>query len=317
MRRTPVTAVLLFALSAATVAEGGEPPWESRTAETLFLSAREAMERGDLATACPQFVESQRLDPAVGTLLNLGECEARSGKLASALRRFQSAGVQLEASDLRMPFVEQRIADLSRRAPRVLVTLVGLRVPGYSVRCDDTELASAALDTELPFDPGPHTYVVHAPGRVESRVEVTLKEGERRTIALPMGAPTASPSPQRDTPSRAPHLGNTQRVAGLIAGGAGIAALGVGAVLGVVAKRTYDDALANCPRGLSGCTETGVAGVKSAHAQAAGSTAAFVAAAVLLVGGGTIYFTAPKAGPVSVTPAFLPAGAGLLARAVW
>ena len=50
-------------------------PADAQTAEALFQSAKEAMARGDVPVACARFAESVRLDPAVGGLLNLADCE--------------------------------------------------------------------------------------------------------------------------------------------------------------------------------------------------------------------------------------------------
>src|SRR5258708_2013252 len=87
----------LIAVFAAALPARAQKPSEAdvNAADALFQSAKAAMDRGDLATACPRFAESQRLDPAVGTTLNLGECEARSGKLAAALAHYEEARAAL------------------------------------------------------------------------------------------------------------------------------------------------------------------------------------------------------------------------------
>jgi hypothetical protein len=69
----------------------------SSTAETLFREGREAVKRGDYAVACPKFEESQRLEPANGTLLNLALCEEGWGHLAEARSHLQEV---LRAPDL-------------------------------------------------------------------------------------------------------------------------------------------------------------------------------------------------------------------------
>ena len=63
------------------------------TAEALFSEGRRLMTAGKLDEACPKFAESQRLDPAPGTLLNLAACYERAGKTASAWNAFREAEV--------------------------------------------------------------------------------------------------------------------------------------------------------------------------------------------------------------------------------
>src|SRR5262245_31877335 len=64
-------------------------------AEALFEEGRSALAAGDLDLACARFRESNRLDPAVGTVLNLADCEEKRGKLATAWTLFRRASTEL------------------------------------------------------------------------------------------------------------------------------------------------------------------------------------------------------------------------------
>src|SRR5947207_15862051 len=92
--RSPHRAVVLAALltSSAATAEPGataEPDSSAPSAEALFREGRDAVKMGEYEIACPKFEESQRLDPANGTLLNLALCEEGWGHLADARRHFR------------------------------------------------------------------------------------------------------------------------------------------------------------------------------------------------------------------------------------
>ena len=93
--------------------------------------------------------------------------------------------------------------------------------------------------------------------------------------------------------------GSTQRLIGLIAGGAGIVALGAGAFFGLKAKSTYNDALAQCNPSKQ-CDQRGLDLGSDATSQATISTVAFVAGGALLAGGAVLYLTAPRGTAVSV-----------------
>src|SRR5215211_6965210 len=71
------------------------PRWaaaqDTTRADETFHAGRELMKDGKLAEACPKFEESQRADPASGTLLALAYCQELSGLLASAHANYLAA----------------------------------------------------------------------------------------------------------------------------------------------------------------------------------------------------------------------------------
>src|SRR5688500_15387502 len=57
-------------------------------AEAHFNRGLADMQAGRYAAGCPALAESQRLDPRPGRLFTLAECEARWGRYATAVTRY-------------------------------------------------------------------------------------------------------------------------------------------------------------------------------------------------------------------------------------
>src|SRR5260221_208371 len=78
---------VLLALSLGTVPAFGQ----STEANILFDEGRKAMASRDYLQAIEKLQQSQKLDPAVGTLLNLAESFATLGRSASAWSAYRDA----------------------------------------------------------------------------------------------------------------------------------------------------------------------------------------------------------------------------------
>src|SRR5512138_843971 len=96
---------------------------DAAAARVLFQEARTLADAGDYPAACPKFIDSYRLEAAIGTLLNMADCERRQGQLARAWVSFQKALEQLPKSDVRRAAVETVASDLGKRLPRLSIRL--------------------------------------------------------------------------------------------------------------------------------------------------------------------------------------------------
>src|SRR5262249_17970643 len=154
--------------------------------------------------------------------------------------------------------------------------------------------------TPVVLDPGEHRLVYEAEGLGTAQDSVLLREGERGRrvrIVFQSGAP---PSKEGEA-APAKEENHTERAFGLSLGAAGIAGVVVGAVFGIVAKSTYDNAVqSECGGDPTRCTTQGAQDGHAAHSQATVSTVAFIGGAALLAGGAALYFTAPSGSDVSV-----------------
>ncbi len=168
----------------------------------------------------------------------------------------------------------------------------------------DGQLATEHIDgSAMPIDPGPHEFTFEAPGAPTLTDTVILHEGEkerRETVTLAIG-PAPEPVPSAGAPgtpdgatAKPAASGKTQRVAGIVVGAVGIAGLvGLGGIFGVLASSKWSTAQRECPS-HSGCSAQAMSDRSSAVTGATVSTVGFIAGGVLLAGGLTLFFTAPK-----------------------
>ena len=176
------TALALPVIPAAASAETS-----SATAHSLFIDARAAMERGDYESACPKLEESMRLDPAVGTQLNLADCYERVGKVGSAWAGFLDAASMAKSSRQpeREKLARSRAKALEPRLPRLLVDADASSEPGMEVMRDGVAVGSASWNTAVVIDPGSHDIVASAPGKMSWRTVIDAKEGQTARVVVP------------------------------------------------------------------------------------------------------------------------------------
>lgn len=186
-------------------------PSDRVTSQVLFERARSLFVQGQYAEACPLFEESHRLAPGIGVLLHLGACLEKSGKTASAWAAFHEAAdrARAEGDKEREKVARTRAEDLKRnlsyltlrlRTPSgELVTSTSVAPRGLDVRRDGQTIPAAALELEVPIDPGEHTVVVHATDMQELTKSISLTAGEHSSLELQLVE-----SPKVETQSAVP-----------------------------------------------------------------------------------------------------------------
>ena len=244
---------LLVLVIACAVASAQNQP----EAERLFEEGRALLTEGKPEQACVKFEQSLAKDPRqIGVLMNLGLCNERSGKIATALRLYQEAFDRAVEAKLvnAKELAQDEINKLAAKVPIVTLARKGPPLPGEKLVIDDVVIAG----TEVRLDPGSHSLVFTAPGRVTYETRVHVEAADRKTLTLPVLAVPQSKVVTTRT--------STRRLAGMITafGGLGIA-LG-GATLAIYAKQDYDKLFngpdAHCgqytlPDGTPGCDEIG------------------------------------------------------------
>ena len=328
-RARPFLAAVAIALATAPARPATGDDRDVATAEALFEAARQAVAQGNYASACPKFAESARLDPAAGAWLNLADCEERLGHLAAAWSAWHEGVALLPRDDERLAPARQRAQALDRRLPRLVVKLSPDSHRGARLRRDDVDLGTASFDVPLPVDPGRHSIQVQAPGFAPSSSEITLAEGETKTIEIALGATIPSPAPppaaiSTTTPNVAESMPATASrdaesasrrrtlwTGGWILGGSGIAGLGLGVTTGVMAIAKKGTVQAHCHAGE--CDPTGFDASQAGHTLATTSNVGLAAGGVLVAAGLWLVLTnAPRAETkLTIAPVRTGAGASL------
>jgi hypothetical protein len=325
--------IAALAASTWTASAVAQTASDKAAAEGLFDQGRSAMQEGDFGKACGLLERSQHIEPAIGTLLYLGECYEKSGRIASAWATFR------EAADVASAAKENQRARTGReRAQRLEPLLSRLtiqvapetqQISGLTVDRKDKQVQAALFNVPVPTDPGEYTITASAPGYEPWSGTVTVPEragrvainvpplkktsGESASTAPPATPTTTVPQtgqPGDDTAranafnaSTAPGVesrSSSQRTMGLVLGAAGVVGVGVGSFFGLKSFSKESDAEKECPR-ASACTSTGLSLTEDARNAATGSTIAFGLGLAALAGGAVLYFTAPSASAAAQT----------------
>jgi hypothetical protein len=294
--------VLLLALSLIAKPAGAQ---QESVAESLFRQARDEMKRGNTASACPKFAESYRLDPSIGTLLNLALCEETVGHTATAwtkLRQFLDAAPE---TDGRVPLARERIAKLEKQLSWVHV-LVDQGGEHMIIQLDGVELREASLDVSIPIDPGLHSIRITRPSGETNETSFEARPAERLNLRLapPLREPAPTPvvvSPKlvpSTTEPRGPSVApsaipmmptptHRERIAGIVVGGIGVAGLLTGTVFGLMAASNRDTVREQCPN--HECqNQEGLDAARAGERNVTIANTAFAVGAIGVVAGGLL-----------------------------
>jgi hypothetical protein len=299
---------------------------EDAAADALFNKGLSEMEAGHYETACPAIKESQRLDPRMGTLFTLAECEAKGGLLASAVAHYDEylrLFARLTSQQKSTQAGREKVSSAQKAAltPQVpYVTLVLHDAPaGTTVKWDDVVFNLPALGVPLPVNPGDHTATTQLPGGGRLITHVTIARGERKQVdlklppassgkavaAVPAETPATTASataPASPDDAAAPDRSRKP----FIYGAAGVGAMGiiVGSITGAVVlgkKGTIED---NCVE--TSCNAVGKDAADSAHTLGTVSTIGFSVGIVGLAAAAVLLLTEPPKTSAAAARAWSP-----------
>jgi hypothetical protein len=316
-----IAGVVVAASLTPTLALAGKKGGAPSSGGGALAEGRRLMAAGNYGEACPKIADAESQTPAPVTALTLGICWEKAGKLASAWSAYKAAVDVANGAHQKKSIVaaQHAVARIEPKLSHITIKLAE-RPSGIEVRRDGDVVSDSDIGAAIPLDGGGHDVEVNAPGKKPWKKHVDLAEsGQSLAIDVPAlegdtPAPVAAteetpPPPEQD---KGGSRGQTQRIAGIAVGSVGVLGVALGAVAGIEAKSTYNDALSkcgghtSCPAGSPGLSERNTAGT-----WATVSDVAFIAGGAAVVGGVVLYFTAPRGSTTTVGLAPAARGTGL------
>ena len=159
------------------------PPEQKPPAVVAFEEGRALLEAKKPDEACAKFEESLRLDPdAPGTMLNLGMCNSERDRMATSLRWFRKAlarSAEIHLDEAYITAARDKSVEISAKVPTLAV-----KVPrGATTTLDGAPIGELDL-SRLEVDAGTHTVEMNVPGHLPQHEQVTIRDGEHKTVTL-------------------------------------------------------------------------------------------------------------------------------------
>lgn len=182
-------------LSPAVGAEPAETGSQRLAAESAFSEGVRLLKQDRCAEAVEKFRDSQRLEPASGTLLNLGYCQARLGRVATAWLSYRNAiPLAQEANKAQHERIAREQAErLEAQLPRLAIALTGGVKRNLRIELDGLALGPEEEDLSLPVDPGPHVIVATLENGAPWARSFTIALAEKLALEIPLPDATAAP----------------------------------------------------------------------------------------------------------------------------
>ena len=261
--------VLAVAVLCAHLVWGASAHAASTEADVLFRDGRDLLEKGRWSEACDKLQRSEKLAPAVGTLLNLGFCWEQLGRMRSAMDAYAEAEILAgDAGDAKSAtFARERFTAVEAKVMKLVIRVERENTHSLQLTRNGRPFPKTDWGKPFPVDPEDVVITASAPGYVPWR-SIVIAKGEATQLTVVV------PPLEKVEASSIRGLG-TRRIAALGIGAASLAAFGAGTALAFSAKSRHDDAKALCDP--SGCDATGSMIKSSAVAQGNVATVFFIA----------------------------------------
>ena len=286
---------------------------------------------GKTDEACDAFEASNRIEPRAGTLIRLGQCREKQGRMVSAWSAYKDALTRVKDPAKRQ-IATTRVSALEPTLSYLTVLVSDeARIEGLTITRNGKPLDPILWNRAAPVDGGVYTISGQAPGHEawSTTVEVA-NTADKAAVEVPRFkelkamVDTPPPDPTRVTPPEdepegpsSPGMFTPRRKIAVGVAATGVAIIAVGAVFGMQAKGLEDDAYAKCPDPAQPCDDYMAAQDLIGQAASKGTIAnvALGVGAAAVVGGAVLWFmgapSQPKRDAIAVQPRLGGAYAGV------
>lgn len=202
------TAVAPFAPSASTATAWAPPPPSTpaptrpppdmsegerkANARAAYMAGVSAREKSGCPAALHFFETAQRYYPAPTHLLQIGQCQAATGKLVDASETYETLSRMALANDASDAFRQAQkegrdeLARLKPRVPtlKVQITPAPTSLSGLLVKMNDVTVPNELLGLQRPVNPGTYKVSVYASGYKETSQRIDVGEGASQSVTL-------------------------------------------------------------------------------------------------------------------------------------
>jgi hypothetical protein len=259
-------------------------------------------------------------DPTTGDCLSANESSIKLGsdhKLRDARAQLLTCSASTCPTDIRNACT-RRMADVNAALPTIVFEAKdpsGNDLSAVTIAMDGKPLVDHLDGSAIPMDPGAHDFTFDVAGQPTAKKRLVIYEGEKNRrerivigtaaasgavplaadtsgVKAPIASVTVAGSPvapdHAASIASSPSYWTGRRIGGVVATATGVVGVGVGGVIGLVAKQQYSTA-----SGESGTARQ----TDSAHAVSAGNVATVVVCVggALAAAGLVIWLTAPSA----------------------
>lgn len=303
--------LVMLALAATASADS------KQRAEKLFEDGRKYLANGEYSLACTAFEESQAVEPAIGTQLNIALCYEKWGKLAAAYTVYLEAERQArEVKDKRSTVARKQADAIEPKLARLRVIVPDGIDPYAIYLLDEKEIEVAKLAGELVLDAGPHEIEVRVAGAPPTKNAITLEAGQRAKLELALPAKAKQPVPvTRPAPAPVVTITTTRSRPRLFGGiglvAAGAVATGIASAIALDARSDYNAANERCPDGNC-ASRADFEATRDARERARTMTWVFAGGlAVVTIGTVLILTSKQRRERITVAPTISDSGAGI------